>query len=57
VGANRGLGYLLLQATGMLDTTYVFAILFVTTIIGLGLNTIVEVFEYFMTPWRRDRAN
>jgi NitT/TauT family transport system permease protein len=35
----------------------VFAILFVMTIIGLGLNTIVEVFEYFMTPWRRDRAN
>src|SRR5205085_6328668 len=26
VGANKGLGYILLQATGTLDTTYVFAI-------------------------------
>ncbi|HYZ63767.1 MAG TPA: ABC transporter permease [Acetobacteraceae bacterium] len=56
VGANRGLGYLLLQATGTLDTTYVFAILFVMTVIGLALNSIVELFEYFMTPWRRRRA-
>jgi NitT/TauT family transport system permease protein len=54
VGANQGLGYLLLQATGNMDTTYVFGILFLLTIIGLGLNTIVEVVEYFMTPWQRD---
>jgi NitT/TauT family transport system permease protein len=54
VGANKGLGYILLQATGTLDTTYVFAILFLLTIIGLLLNTAVEVAEYFMTPWRRD---
>jgi NitT/TauT family transport system permease protein len=54
VGANKGLGYILLQATGTLDTTYVFAILLLLTIIGLLLNTVVEVAEYFMTPWRRD---
>lgn len=53
VGANKGLGYVLLQATGSLDTTYVFAILLVMTLIGLGLNSIVEVAEYLMTPWRR----
>jgi len=56
VGANKGLGYLLLQATGSLDTTYVFAILFVMTIIGLALNSVVEVAEYLMTPWRRGRG-
>lgn len=56
VGANKGLGYVLLQAIGSLDTTYVFAILFVMTVIGLGLNSIVEVTEYFMTPWRRRRG-
>jgi NitT/TauT family transport system permease protein len=55
VGANKGLGYILLQATGTLDTTYVFAILFLLTIIGLALNTIVEIAEYFMTPWRREQ--
>lgn len=56
VGANRGLGFLLLQATGVMDTKLVFAILFVMTIIGLGLNSLVEVVEYFMTPWRRNRS-
>lgn len=56
VGANKGLGYLLLQATGSLDTTLVFAILFVMTIIGLALNSIVELAEYLMTPWRRRRS-
>jgi len=56
VGANKGLGYLLLQATGSLDTAYVFAILFVMTIIGLALNSVVEVAEYLMTPWRRGRG-
>ena len=55
VGANKGLGYILLQATGTLDTTYVFAILFLLTIIGLALNTIVELTEYLITPWRRQR--
>lgn len=57
VGANQGLGYLLLQATGNLDTTYVFVILFLLTIIGLALNTIVEIVEYFMTPWQRARRS
>jgi NitT/TauT family transport system permease protein len=56
VGANKGLGYLLLQATGTLDTTLVFSILFLLTIIGLALNTIVEVLEYLMTPWRRGQS-
>lgn len=55
VGANKGLGYVLLQATGSLDTTYVFAILLVMTLIGLGLNSLVEFAEYLMTPWRRLR--
>jgi len=57
VGANKGLGYVLLQATGSLDTTYVFAILLVMTVIGLGLNSLVELTEYLMTPWRRRRSS
>jgi NitT/TauT family transport system permease protein len=55
VGANKGLGYLLLSATGTLDTTQVFAILFVMTVIGLALNSVVELVEWLMTPWRRQR--
>jgi NitT/TauT family transport system permease protein len=56
VGSNNGLGYILLQGTANLDTTLVFAVLFLLTIIGLALNTIVEVVEYFMTPWQRSQA-
>ena len=57
VGANKGLGFQLLQATGVMDTTMVFAILFMLTMIGLALNAIVEVAEYFMTPWRRGQSS
>jgi NitT/TauT family transport system permease protein len=55
VGANKGLGYQLLQATGTMDTTLVFGILFILTIMGLVLNGIVEAVEYLMTPWQRAR--
>jgi NitT/TauT family transport system permease protein len=56
VGSNKGLGYVLLQGTANLDTTLVFAVLFLLTVIGLALNTIVEVVEYFMTPWQRSQG-
>jgi NitT/TauT family transport system permease protein len=56
VGANQGLGYLLLQATSNLDTTLVFAILIVLTVFGLALNYLVEFVEWIMTPWQRSRT-
>ena len=56
VGSNNGLGYILLQGTANLDTTLVFAVLFLLTIIGLALNSIVEVVEYLMTPWQRSQG-
>jgi NitT/TauT family transport system permease protein len=56
VGSNKGLGYMLLQGTANLDTTLVFAVLFLLTIIGLALNTIVEVVEYIITPWQRSQV-
>lgn len=56
VGSNKGLGYILLQGTANLDTTRVFAVLFLLTVIGLALNSIVEAVEYFMTPWQRDQG-
>jgi NitT/TauT family transport system permease protein len=55
VGSNKGLGYMLLQGTANLDTTLVFAILFLLTIIGLALNTVVEIVEYIITPWQRSQ--
>jgi len=56
VGSNKGLGYVLLQGTANLDTTRVFAVLFLLTVIGLALNSIVEAVEYFMTPWQRNQG-
>mgnify|MGYP000635716272 CR=1 FL=1 len=47
VGANKGLGYLLLEATSTLDTELIFAIILVLTLIGIGLNYLVELVEYF----------
>jgi NitT/TauT family transport system permease protein len=53
VGSNSGLGYRLLVAGQYLDTPLIFAILLLMTIIGLGLNYVVEIVEYFVLPWRR----
>lgn len=53
VGANQGLGYVLLRATGTLDTELIFAVLVWLTVIGLALNYVVEFAEWVLTPWQR----
>lgn len=53
VGSNAGLGYRLLVASIYLDTPLIFAILVILTIIGLGLNYIIEAIEYLVMPWKR----
>ena len=53
VGANRGLGYVLLRATSTMDIELVFAVLVVLTIIGIAINYAVEFSEWAMTPWQR----
>ena len=55
VGANRGLGYVLLRGTSTMDIELTFAVLVVLTIIGIALNYIVEFAEWFMTPWQRSK--
>lgn len=53
VGANAGLGYRLLVASLYLDTPLMFAILLILTVIGLGLNYLIEAIEYLVMPWKR----
>jgi NitT/TauT family transport system permease protein len=53
VGANRGLGYVLLRGTSTMDLELTFAVLVVLTIIGVVINYIVEFSEWAMTPWQR----
>jgi NitT/TauT family transport system permease protein len=54
VGASEGLGYLLLTATGSLDTPMVFASLLAMTLLGVFLFGIVEITERLLVPWRAD---
>ncbi|MCO5090349.1 ABC transporter permease [Bosea sp. (in: a-proteobacteria)] len=53
VGANQGLGYVLLRGTSTLDIELTFAVLVVLTIIGILINYVVEFSEWLMTPWQR----
>ncbi|HEV2556502.1 MAG TPA: ABC transporter permease [Bosea sp. (in: a-proteobacteria)] len=53
VGANQGLGYVLLRGTSTLDIELTFAVLVVLTIIGIVINYAVELSEWLMTPWQR----
>jgi NitT/TauT family transport system permease protein len=57
VGANRGLGYVLLRGTSTMDLELTFAVLVVLTIIGVIINYIVEFSEWAMTPWQRSKNN
>ena len=53
VGANKGLGYVLLRGTSTMDIELVFAVLVVLTVVGIAVNYIVEFCEWAMTPWQR----
>lgn len=57
VGANVGLGYVLLRGTSTLDTELIFAVLVVLTVIGIVINYAVELAEWLMTPWQRAKSN
>ena len=53
VGADRGLGFLINLARGILDTPMLFVALFVLVIIALALYTAVTLLEYMVLRWRR----
>lgn len=53
VGANKGLGYVLLRGTSTMDIELTFAVLVVLTLIGIVINYLVEFVEWLMTPWQR----
>lgn len=51
VASDRGLGYLLLQYNGQLDTPMVFATIVLLSLIGLVVYYAVEVIERIAIPW------
>lgn len=51
VASDRGLGYLLLQYNGQLDTPMVFATIVLLSLIGLAVYYVVELIERIAIPW------
>jgi NitT/TauT family transport system permease protein len=51
VASDRGLGYLLQQYNGQLETPMVFAIIVLLSIIGLAIYYFVELVERLVIPW------
>lgn len=56
VGADSGLGYLLVYANTLLDSTLLFASLILLIAIGVVLFVIVGILERLLLPWHRDDA-
>lgn len=55
VASDRGLGYLLLEYNGTLNTSMAFAVILVLSAMGLALYGIVEIVERLMIPWHVSR--
>ena len=53
VGADEGLGHLLLSASARLDSTLSFSALLGLTLLGLVLYAAVALLEWTAVPWRR----
>jgi NitT/TauT family transport system permease protein len=51
VASDKGLGYLLLQYNGNLDTPMVFATIILLSLIGLAVYYAVELIERVTIPW------
>jgi NitT/TauT family transport system permease protein len=56
VGADSGLGYLLVYANTLLDSTLLFAALFLLIVIGVVLFVLVGVLERLLLPWHHDES-
>ncbi len=55
VGANEGLGYVILQANGNIDTAMLFAALIIMSALGIVLFAIIEIAEKLLIPWHSSR--
>ncbi|HEY0803295.1 MAG TPA: ABC transporter permease subunit, partial [Steroidobacteraceae bacterium] len=54
IGANRGLGWYVVRAGGQLDTTGVFAGLFLLMLLAMIANQIIFMIERKALHWRRE---
>ncbi len=52
MSANRGIGFLIAQATGLFNTTSVYAGIVVLAVVGAVINTGLKHFESWVLRWR-----
>ncbi len=52
VAADRGLGYMLMVASGEMNSRMLFAAIIVLTLIGVGFFLVLEAFERLLVPAR-----
>ncbi|MGB3772165.1 MAG: ABC transporter permease [Rhodococcus sp. (in: high G+C Gram-positive bacteria)] len=57
VGANEGLGYVILQANGNIDTAMLFAALIIMSLLGILLFLVIEIAEKLLIPWHASRRS
>jgi putative hydroxymethylpyrimidine transport system permease protein len=55
-GSDAGLGWLMLQAKGRLDTPLVFGAVAIITALAISLFLLVALVERFTIPWARNRG-
>jgi ABC-type nitrate/sulfonate/bicarbonate transport system permease component len=56
VGADSGLGYLLVYANTFLDSTLLFSALTLLVVLGVGLFMLVGGLERLVMPWKRNTS-
>jgi len=57
VGSDQGLGYLILTATAELKTVFVFACMFLLSVIGIGLFAALVASERLLIPWHASQRS
>lgn len=55
VGSNAGLGFVIQQATGFLDTAMLFSGLIIMSVLGVVLFGLIELADRLLLPWHASR--
>jgi NitT/TauT family transport system permease protein len=57
VGSNKGLGYVILQANGHVDTATLFVALIIMSVVGVVLFALIQLLESAVIPWHGSRRS
>jgi len=51
VGSDKGLGYLILAASGEMNTALIFGVMAILAMLGILTFTAVDLLEKWLCPW------